>query len=79
MTSDALHVLQWFLTESWKLFSVPVPGFIDMTYGGFIIGMAAISIACTWLFQIFGRGGSFGYRSGSAARRIPKDREGDQK
>lgn len=79
MTSDALQILQWFITESWKLFSVPVPGFTSLTYGGFFLGMAGISIACTWLFQIYGRGGFFGYRSGGAARNIPKEREGDQK
>lgn len=80
MSEDVFAMGQAFMSGTWKLFGIYVPGF-GFTFGGMLIGIALVSLSLSVIYMLFGfgrRGGAVSARSGSTNKaKISKEREND--
>lgn len=81
MSGDFFLLGQAFMSGTWKLFQVYVPG-MNFTFGGMLIGIALVSISLSVLQLLFGighRGGGTSARTSSTNNaKISKERERDE-
>lgn len=81
MSADIFSLGQTFLSGTWKLFGVYVPGF-GFTFGGMLIGVALVGLSLSVINMVFGfgrRGAGVSARSGSSNKpKISKERSNDE-